>query len=549
MKPTVVFALLSTAILGLSGCAPEVEVPADAFARFGDEFVTTADLDRAFGAMSANERREANEDPQASRERTARDIAYRHLLLARAAGQGTAEDSMFQRQMRQLERETVARAYLGEAIEMPQVTEEEIAEYYRSNVALFQRPARREVYQVFLRRLAGESDAELGSRLDVVRSQATDLGSMMDVAHRVSDSETRHQRGRIGWMIEGQLAPELSAIIFALEPQVPSRPFLTGEGGHIFFVSQIAEAVSMDLEEARSQIGRTLVGRRRGEAVDRLLDDVESPAGSYVPTPEDLRTILASSDPSVLVLRIGDYELKAGELRRLLANQGGNGNPLAVAQAIERRELCYQLASAEGFRLPAAAEEALHRREESALVELQRRKELLEMAAADEARLLDFYLNNKARFTTPLELDLQVLAIPDAHSSDRVMRGLEASRDAIATGEVGLGELAQRLRGRVTEHSGVTVPRLSGLSPKAPPLVLTLGEGEVSYPFRAERGILMVSVTGRREPTQRSFEEARLQVRESYVVSHGADLDADLLSRLLAEIGFELIAPDQGPAE
>jgi peptidyl-prolyl cis-trans isomerase SurA len=88
------------------------------------------------------------------------------------------------------------------------------------------------VLPVYDPQLEGEVRADAERLVSTIR-QGSDFGSL---AAQVSASATAEQGGAIGWVRETELAPEVLAVVHALQPGQVSRPVRTPSGFTIYFV-------------------------------------------------------------------------------------------------------------------------------------------------------------------------------------------------------------------------------------------------------------------------------------------------------------------------
>ena len=537
--------------LTLASCArPDPSV----LATFDGGQIRRGDLEARILELPESHRAPAKgQDTEAWLAGLARELAFERLLAAEARRAGAETDPEFVKERTALRKRLLASLYVKE--HLPETTppgEPELRAYFEQHPDAFRRRARREVYTIFKRAAQGADRRPLRREMDALRARVLAGEPFAELATRHSDSETRHRNGLMGWVHAGSLGPDLERVIFSLDERAPSPVLSTREGLHLFWVSVSEPEVRLEFAEARVLAARMLL-RERQDAALRALLDPHREADSFVPTPEELSTLLASGDGRTLILRVGEERLYLDELTRLVMEAGGGQQRPAfeVAQEVVkeryRRELASRLALAGGQdRSPAFI-----RREgalvERALAEFQLRRQL--RAAIDEPALKRYFEDNRQRYAAPLLVRTEVLSVPLSAAASRHMAELERARPELDAGRATLQGLATRLGGTAEDHGWSTLDQLERVAAGMSYWALELHPGRHSAPFRTARSIVVVKVLGRREPEPQGLEQARPRVVEDYVRERGQALRVDLMAGLLREKSFRPVeAPRRAEA-
>lgn len=530
--------------LALLSCAkPDPSV----LATFDGGQIRTADLEARILELPDNQRAPAKgQDMRAWHVGLVRELAFERLLAADARRAGAETDPDFGKDRAAVRNRVLASLYVRAHLREPAPpTESELQAYFQDHPDAFRRRARREVYTIFKRAAPGADRGQLRREMEALRDRVLAGESFMDLAAKHSDSETRHRQGLWGWITAGSVGPDLERAIFSLPDQTPSQVLSTREGLHLFWVSASEPEVQLEFTQARPLAARLLLRERQDAALAALLD-AHRGADSFVPSPEELSTLLASGDPKTLVLRVGGEELTLDELTALVMEAGGGQvrSALEVAQGIVKEryrvELASGLARAEGLDRSPAFIEREAAVMERALAEFQLRRQL--RAGIDEAALRRFFEDNRQRYATPLLVRTEVLSVPLSRSAPRHMAELERARRELDAGRTTLADLARRVGGDVRDQGWRTLDQLEHVAAGMSTWALDLQPGRHSPPFRTARSIVLIRVVSRRDPEPQSLEAARPRVVEDYIGQHGQALRADLMARRLREKRFRAAA-------
>lgn len=138
------------------------------------------------------------------------------------------------------------------------ISESEARRYYLDHPRQFLRPEQREVRHILLtvdEEQPGCQMAEVLPRLQALQAElAADPHRFGELALRHSECPTALERGRIGYVVPGQLYPELDAVLFALPTGGISAITQSPMGLHLLQCLAIREAAPIPLDEAVPRI-------------------------------------------------------------------------------------------------------------------------------------------------------------------------------------------------------------------------------------------------------------------------------------------------------
>jgi parvulin-like peptidyl-prolyl isomerase len=525
--------------------------PSPAVVTFEGGSVTAADVDRAVLDLPPGQRQPADGDLLRWYEGVARDLAIQRILVAEAKAAGLDKGADFEHARQEARRQATVAVFMEKVLPgIDPPTPKEVEASYRSQVQEFHRPAARQTYHLFLRVAPGADPTPALKEARRLRERVVAGEDFATLAAQRSDSQSRHQKGLLGWVVQGQVAPDLDRVIFSLQPKVPSQPLKTREGVHLFYVNAETPAKTLTLAEVQGALARDLMAKRRDAEIDRKVGKAV-PEGSFVPDAEQLLKIFAAGDPSAVVLRIGDFQVTLWQLQqRLLAGQvpvdpNLQDSPAhALVEALKRRELIYRYCVQQGIDKSPETGERLQRMVDRELAGVQLRNRMMARVDRDPKRLEDYYQANRGRFSQPLRLRVQRLSVPLAANANEVMARLERARAELDAGRQDFARLAAEVGGTVSEP-GWEMPTQIALRVKsAAPPAAALKPGRHSPPYRNGDRIEMVRVLERVEPQALPFEQVRDRVRTDLLVSRRHEEYSALAQELLTQRRFAVARPE-----
>lgn len=152
--------------------------------------------------------------------------------------------------------------------------EEELRKYYEENQSRFQVPEQYRVQHILIKVPANAEDSQ--DRAARERAQEAkrriDRGEAFEaVAKDVSEDPSASAGGDLGYVAKGQHHPTFTEAALNLKPGEVSSPIRTPFGWHIIKLIDVKAAEQKTFEEAREEIQRQLLPRKRQEAFESFM--------------------------------------------------------------------------------------------------------------------------------------------------------------------------------------------------------------------------------------------------------------------------------------
>ena len=157
-----------------------------------------------------------------------------------------------------------------------QINEKEIEDYYQVNRdSKFHKPKQAKLRYVLIR-VAPDADAKqteaVRARADRILAEARAGKDFAQLAKKESDDPTASKGGEVGWVVQGQLPPELDKVVFSLNKGAISDLIQTPAGWQIVKVEDIKNATTLTLKEASEEITRTLKMEKAKREAAKIAD-------------------------------------------------------------------------------------------------------------------------------------------------------------------------------------------------------------------------------------------------------------------------------------
>lgn len=507
--------------------------------------ITVAEVDSFILDLAPSQRWQPTAEPAQWYAAIVRRLAIDRLLLDEAVLVGSDQDPEFKVLERRILRNAYSDHFLSQLATAEPLGEEQLRTYYEDHPQRFDRQERREVSHIFKRFQTGTDRRSTLAEMAELRRRALAGESFELLARQHSDSETRHDGGRLGFVPRGRFPEDFDRVVFGLAAGVVSEAVSTADGAHLFLVTSVLEARFFAFDEVRRMIHQELESERRGELLAAASEGLPLPEERYVPGREDVVRILRTRDKTAVVLRLGDFRLTSGqleeqlqELRRLLGARQQKDLPFKVLEEVRHREIIYQHLLRQG--LPEIPQEAIDRERRRQLVQHYSRRKMTAFLERQPQRLQTHYDNNVRRFSSPLKVHVRHLVVPVGDDAPAVMGRLEQARSQLDAGRISLEDLAGSLGGKLRDLGMVTAGQLQTADPRALRFAFQLKSGEHSPPYQLSGGLVMFQVAARQEPAPRPLALVRDRVVQDYLTHYSAAVFSELSDELLTEAGFEI---------
>ncbi|MCE5210663.1 MAG: peptidylprolyl isomerase [Deltaproteobacteria bacterium] len=161
-------------------------------------------------------------------------------------------------------------------------TQKEISKFYNDNKEkLFSVPESVHVRHILVAVGKEDSDkikAEKKEKIESIRKQLLSGGDFADVARKNSDCPSKEVGGDLNYIKKGQMVKPFETAAFSQEKNVIGPVVKTEYGYHIIQVLDRKPAKKITLEEAKGKISAYLEQRKKVEAFNAILKDLQSKA-------------------------------------------------------------------------------------------------------------------------------------------------------------------------------------------------------------------------------------------------------------------------------
>jgi peptidyl-prolyl cis-trans isomerase D len=156
------------------------------------------------------------------------------------------------------------------------ITDQEIEDYYKANrESKFRKPRQAKVRYISLR-IAPEAGAkeksELAARAASIVAAARGGKDFGQIIKEVSADPATGSGGDAGWVVQGQLPPQLDKAVFSLAKGQISEPIDAPGGFQIVKIDEIKEEKMETLQEATPEIKKILAGEKAKRAAAEAAD-------------------------------------------------------------------------------------------------------------------------------------------------------------------------------------------------------------------------------------------------------------------------------------
>lgn len=211
---------------------------------------------------------EVDRDMAVARARFANGAAFQEEL----ARQYMDEDQYRHKLKRQ---RTIDQLLAQEVDPTVSVSEAEIRRFYDTNAQRFHAPEKIRLRHILIRKGAGDETESPGAAqrsIATIREKLDQGEDFATLAQQYSQEPTREQGGDLGYIQRGQMLPSIEPAVFDLEVGEVSPVLITEHGYHLFQVVDRRAATVTPYEDARTDIEKSLLERKREQAVRAYVD-------------------------------------------------------------------------------------------------------------------------------------------------------------------------------------------------------------------------------------------------------------------------------------
>jgi peptidyl-prolyl cis-trans isomerase C len=174
----------------------------------------------------------------------------------------------------------VGHRLLEQEIPVPEVSDEEIAAYYKANPQYFSRPEKARARHILVRVERGADDkvkTEARSRAVSILEDVRKGEDFATHAERYSeDSAGRGKGGDLGEFRRGQMVKAFEDAVFALKPGEISDVVETEYGYHIIRLESHTPAGAVPIEDVKEKIRLAVAADKRNKAARKYVEDLRA---------------------------------------------------------------------------------------------------------------------------------------------------------------------------------------------------------------------------------------------------------------------------------
>jgi len=158
-----------------------------------------------------------------------------------------------------------------------QVSAKEIEEYYQNNQKTkFHRPREAKVRYIALAvapTASAEEKKAAMAKAEAIVKEARQGKDFAQLAKKQSADPTTAKGGEVGWVIQGQMPPDIDKLIFGIGKGDVSDPVATPGGVQIFKIDDVRDEKTLTLQEATAEISQILKTEQAKKEAGKVADN------------------------------------------------------------------------------------------------------------------------------------------------------------------------------------------------------------------------------------------------------------------------------------
>ncbi|MFK8011138.1 MAG: peptidyl-prolyl cis-trans isomerase [Marinicellaceae bacterium] len=535
------FLLTSTFMFYLSGCqnsqennATDIVSETSVIAKYESNQLTVAELEQSILELSPSQRWTQSDHVSWLNSHIKNHIVHQQLL-AEALLIGAQEEPKYKNLVHNMSRNAYAQQYMKNFSQDKEIDEEKIKNYYNENIDKYVMNEKRLVHHIFLNK-----DKEAQEELASIRERNLNGESFVLLAEQSSESETRHNKGSLGFLQKGDMSEDFDSVVFQLEKNQPSEIISTANGLHIFYVADILPAKSYTIEQVKNSIQSQIFANLGVEVLKEKALMLNVPEVFTIVKPEELMQMNVNSQKRGLVLNVGDYKMTynqmAFELNELKKETNmiiDHARQMQYIQTIAYSEIIYQHMLQNDIKLIQA--DQLEIQKNKLLVNEYTKTRITSYLNNKPEIINQYYQSNVMRFATPVRLNLQRLVIPK-NGNDNIMSLLESSIESLDNGEMSLDQLAEKYKGKIYNLGWKNTNQLANIDKQILKYAFLLQVNEFSPPFTNESFYSILKLVDKKEPKAQELSQVRQQVVNDYIANNSAGIFSQISQELIADL-------------
>jgi parvulin-like peptidyl-prolyl isomerase len=463
-----------------------------------------------------------------------REFIFVQHLAAMAQKRGAQNETRVKIENEIARRKILSAALHEHAFAAIKITDDEIEKLRLQYPSAFMRPRKLMLRDIY-KKLGDDPGAadSIRAQMESLRQQLIDGADFGEIARRESESQSRFQDGRLGFIDPDKLPPGIADAVRGLAPGKFSE-LVENDGATMFFYcEQIKEGEIPSAEEVRAKLRANLTRMRKKE--------VEETLGKNLLDSAKVEVNPASTET---VLRVGDYRLTAEAFAALMKIKVPTSTPADWDDKARRKLLrnwaigiLEEKRSVElGIDKSVSTAEAL--RWQPLMVDA--RSELVhridkELTPPGSEALHRHFVENAKRYRMPEQIKLGVIEFGKPSKKDLtatkllVARARTAERQ-IESGEISFADAARRYSIAPSASRGGDAGTLNrwqigSLGALAGKAIAQRKPGEHTGLLNLESGLWMFEVRGREPARRMTFDEAKSAIMQELRKRQITDLE------------------------
>jgi len=163
--------------------------------------------------------------------------------------------------------------------DISEISDEEIASYYKENEATFSKPEEVKASHILLKTTPGDTDEakeEKRAQLIEIKEQIDGGADFEELAKKHSDCPSKAQGGDLGFFARGRMVPPFSDAAFKLEVGALSDIVETQFGYHLIKVTDRHDEGLLPLEKAKEEITMRIDQQNKQDAFGEYIEELRS---------------------------------------------------------------------------------------------------------------------------------------------------------------------------------------------------------------------------------------------------------------------------------
>lgn len=200
-----------------------------------------------------------------------------HIKKQRFGGKNkisASESSMIEKEATHQLKMDALFQHLESQIEMP--GEAVLTEFYEKRRSFFTEPEQVKAAHIVKHAKTEEEAKVAETAIQEIKSELDAGKDFFEVASEKSDCPSKG--GDLGWFPRGQMVPRFEAVVFEMQPNEISEPFLTEFGWHIVRLEEKKPAVLKEFEAVKESIQKELYRKAQDKVFQNFIGELKEKA-------------------------------------------------------------------------------------------------------------------------------------------------------------------------------------------------------------------------------------------------------------------------------